>query len=301
MTLDARTRNLLAAASRRDNTIVEISDEPITFSASGLARVHCVCCGAPDVNVHPRFIRAARCASCIRLGVEVPAPEPDDRPLVITFEELKAPYEPPKPPEPVKLPEPEWSTRSIGPIPPPPSTVTKLLEYGRAQGWQGEITYARGQAPKDRSVKDNFAVRLVKGEMRAVAVYSGAGWQSYWGVAHLLELPNAEEFKAYLRIAGTDLAEGFVKHVRAAAAVEAEKEVPVKCRDVLPHLTHRWENSKKSMKTCPGLPCDELGKHEPHEVKVKFGKGKEEREEVRACPGRERRGVAKKIKDDNGG
>ncbi len=289
LSLDARTRNLLAAASRRDNALVEVSDEPITYSASGLARVHCVVCGAKDINVHPRFIRAARCARCIKDGAEMPAPEPDERPLTMTYAQLKAPYEPELPPEPVKPPAPEWTTRSIGPIPPPPSTVTKLLEYGRSQGWQGEITYARGQAPKDRSVKDNFAVRLVKGEMRAVAVYSGSGWQSYWGVAHLLELRNAEEFKTYLRLAGTSDSADFVKRVRAAAAAEAEKEAPVKCRDVLPHLTHQWENSKKSMKTCPGVACDELGKHEPHEVNG------------RTCPGRERKGVAKKIKDDNGG
>lgn len=300
MALDERTRKLVAAASRVNASAeaieLALDEEPITYSASGLARVHCVVCGAKDVNVHPRFIRAARCSRCIAEGAPVPDPDPDDRPLTMTYEELKAPYVPKESEPPAKPPEPEWTLHSIGPMPAPPASVTALLKVAEGYGWTGVITYARGQAPKARTVKDNFAVRLHKGGLRAVAVNAGGVWESHWAVAHMLKLPNQGEFKAYLKVVGTDLAESFVKRIRAAAAEAEEKVAPVKCRDGLAHLAHSWKNSKDAVKECPGIACDLLDKHEPHEVTVKIAK----KEEKRPCPGRTRKGTAKKEKDNGG-
>ena len=81
----------------------------------------------------------------------------------------------------------------------PAPSLTSVMPYGKpasapaaslyalalAHGWQGEITYARGCPPHathGRPTAERFseAVRLHRGDQRAVAVRMGGSWASLW-------------------------------------------------------------------------------------------------------------------------
>lgn len=65
-------------------------------------------------------------------------------------------------------------------------TVAGLLQLAVNLGWQGRITWACGYVPHatlgtpGKTAKESQAVRLTRGDQRAVAVRMGGNWESLW-------------------------------------------------------------------------------------------------------------------------
>lgn len=63
-----------------------------------------------------------------------------------------------------------------------------LLKLAQSHGWQGRITHAQGYVPhattgKPGALKSSEAVRLARGDQRAVAVRMGGSWDSFWTIS----------------------------------------------------------------------------------------------------------------------
>lgn len=68
---------------------------------------------------------------------------------------------------------------------PAPGPVANLYKTAVLLGWTPEVTYAHGFMPhathgRPGEAKESWAVRLSRGEQRAVAVRLGAAWSSLW-------------------------------------------------------------------------------------------------------------------------
>lgn len=66
-----------------------------------------------------------------------------------------------------------------------PAPVTQLRKVLAPFGWTAEVTYAHGCMPhathgRPGEPQESWAVRLVRGPQRAVAVRLGAAWSSLW-------------------------------------------------------------------------------------------------------------------------
>lgn len=64
--------------------------------------------------------------------------------------------------------------------------VADLLKLAQSHGWHGKITHAEGYVPHattgrpSAASKSSEAVRLARGDQRAVAVRMGGSWDSFW-------------------------------------------------------------------------------------------------------------------------
>lgn len=99
------------------------------------------------------------------------------------------PFPPPgeAPPEEARAPYPAPSLTSVMPYAQPASKpAAALLLLAGAHGWQGVITFARGRMPHSihgtpgAAEKFSEALRLSRGDRRAVAVRMGGSWSSLW-------------------------------------------------------------------------------------------------------------------------
>ncbi len=82
-----------------------------------------------------------------------------------------------------------------------------LLELALAHGWTGRITYAKGYLPHaaygtpGKVAKFSEALRLMRGDRRAVAVRMGGSWDSLWtwsGTEFFTRHKLLDEFRAAL-------------------------------------------------------------------------------------------------------
>lgn len=68
----------------------------------------------------------------------------------------------------------------------PPKPIMDMARYADAAGWDHMITYAKGWVPHathgrpSEKPKESWAVRMKRGEQRAVAVRMDAQWASLW-------------------------------------------------------------------------------------------------------------------------
>lgn len=88
-----------------------------------------------------------------------------------------------------------------------PRAVRTLAGHAQGLGWSLNVTRAVGTMPHathgtPTTEKESFAVRLVKGSRRAVAVYRGGSWESLWtwsGTETHHQCKNLGVFKEALR------------------------------------------------------------------------------------------------------
>lgn len=91
-------------------------------------------------------------------------------------------------PEPARAePFPAPEVTSIDPIPEKvPAVVSALIRLAEQRGWSVQLTYSRGYEPHalygtpSAKVKTKWALRMVRGEQRAVAVRTDSAWTSLW-------------------------------------------------------------------------------------------------------------------------
>lgn len=215
----------------------------------------CSTCGEREVQVAVHYRLAARCSDCIRAGrrstgaVLEPAQAAPGRAYAI----------PPRPAPVVKAAvrviPPQHTSRDPWPegLEEAPDVVMALAAEARRVGWECTITYSRGVPAGSRKVRDTFALRLSKGSLRAVAVRDGDAWGDMWGVAHMVRLGGLGQMREYLRLVGTDLADAYVRKLKAGQRAAAERaRVEVRCTDDGAHAGHAYANSKGEARACPG-------------------------------------------------
>lgn len=101
----------------------------------------------------------------------------------------------PRPPVPEPEPYPEPVVSSRDGVPGPKKTaVAALVRLAEAHGWSVQVTYAKGCFPhgatgRPGAPKESLAVRMERGQERAVAVYVGG---STWSWDTLVVLGRAD-------------------------------------------------------------------------------------------------------------
>ena len=265
--LTEEQRRLIASASRYVETPDRIAMEgeraPVLDISTYVVEAPCSVCADPltKVQVHPRWIEAARCSRCISEGFPAPfEPMPEDREPTITWERLQEPFVIEE--ESIGLaPHPQPSVGAFDPIPEgtePPSVVTALQKAAEAAGWSVNLTYARGRGihgTNGRPTKEveSWALRCWIGARRAVAVYEGGSWGSMWGVADMFHARTKEQFVQYL--AGVDEA-----WLRRTKALNLEFESYEACTSGAVHEAHPWWKKDGAGRYCNGREAAKVKK-----------------------------------------
>lgn len=91
------------------------------------------------------------------------------------------------------FPEPLRRSTDTGGTPEAPSGVLKLQRDAQGANWVTEVTYAVGYTPHathgrpGEAPKPSWALRMARGDQRAVAVHRGGAWESFrvWGSRRL--------------------------------------------------------------------------------------------------------------------
>jgi hypothetical protein len=84
------------------------------------------------------------------------------------------------------FPEPLRASDSPDPLPEVPGPVLKLQRLAEGAGWATLATYAVGHHPHathgrpSATAKPSWALRMRRGDQRAVAVRVGSAWASFW-------------------------------------------------------------------------------------------------------------------------
>lgn len=256
--LDAETQRLIASASRYVETPERIAMEverPASDATTYVIEAPCSVCADPltKVQVHPRWVDAARCARCIGEGLLSPCePMPDDRVPTITWQRLKEPFVIEPATTGIAL-HPQPSVGAFDPIPEgsePPAVVTALQGAAEAAGWSVNLTYARGHgihATQGTPTKEveSWALRCWVDGRRAVAVYEGGSWGSMWSVADMFHARTKEQFVQYL--AGVD--EAWLRRTRA---LNLEFEAHEACTSGAVHEAHPWWKKDGAGRYCNG-------------------------------------------------
>lgn len=256
--LTEEQKRLVAAASRYQETPDRIAMEggtPAREVTTYVVEAPCSVCADPlaRVQVHPRWVRAARCGRCIQEGHPAPLPPlPDDREPAITWERLQEPFAIEATPEGIEK-HPQPVVTSLDPIPEgveAPGVVRGLQARAEGLGWSTNVTYARGNGVhgstgRPTKLVDSWAVRCWRGRRRAVAVYSGGSWGDMWGIAHMFHARTLAQFETYL--AGVDDA-----WVRAMRAENAMFEAHEACTGGDVHGEHPWWKKSGEGRYCSG-------------------------------------------------
>jgi hypothetical protein len=252
-------RRLIAGASkfreRADEVVLESERTPVLDISTYVVEAPCSVCADPltKVQVHPRWVHAARCSRCIREGHGAPrVPMSDDREPTITWERLREPFVIEETPEGIEK-HPEPVVTSLDPVPEgtePPASVRGLQKRAEGLGWFVNLTYARGNGVhgstgRPTKLVDSWAVRCWRGRRRAVAVYSGGSWSDMWGIEHMFHARTVAQFEAYL--AGID--EAWLRRTRAENLM-FEAHEPCTSGDV--HGEHPWWKKDGAGRYCSG-------------------------------------------------
>lgn len=106
------------------------------------------------------------------------------------------------------FPEPAATSRNSVHIPTPAPVLT-LLAYAERLSWESRLTYANGWMPHATTGKplgpyETWALRLKRGDCRAVAIRKGDAWNAFWTWSPRRLVARTGGFEAFKGELGAD-------------------------------------------------------------------------------------------------